>query len=390
MNRPRPALREMLAQLIATPSVSSVSPEFDMGNRAVIELVAGWLDALGFAVTLHELPGHPDKLNLVAKRGNGPGGLVLAGHADTVPCDPELWRSDPFRLAERDGHYHGLGVSDMKSFFAFAVEAAARADLDGLREPLTILATCDEESGMHGARALAARHGVHGRWGVIGEPTGMRPVHRHKGIFMEAVRIAGHAGHSSDPRLGINAIDAMHRVVAELMVVRDELARAHHDPDFNVPNPTINLGRIVGGDNPNRICPSCELHFDCRLLPGMELGATREAVRARLAAAVRGTGAALAFEALFEGVEALIEVPNSALIALAESLTEQSAHAVAFSTEAPFLRALGIDTVVLGPGDIATAHQPDEWLAQDAMEPYVRVLERFIHHCCVAPTPLAA
>jgi acetylornithine deacetylase len=174
------------------------------------------------------------------------------------------------------------------------------------------------------------------------------------------------------------------------LVVREELARAHHDADFHVPHPTVNLGRIVGGDNPNRICPSCELHFDCRVLPGMNLAATREAIRARLAAAVRGTGAALACEALFDGVEALTEVPGSALVALAESLTAERAHAVAFSTEAPFLRQLGIETVVLGPGDIATAHQPDEWLAGATIEPYVGVLERFIQRCCVEPAALAS
>jgi acetylornithine deacetylase len=385
MDRARPALHEMLERLIATPSVSSVSPEFDMSNRAVVELLAGWLDGLGFRVELQPLADAPDKLNLIATLGSGPGGLVLAGHSDTVPCDAELWASDPFRLARRDGRLYGLGVSDMKSFFAFAIEAVSRVDARALREPITIIATCDEESGMAGARALAAARGVHGRWGVIGEPTAMRPVHRHKGIFMEAVRITGRAGHSSDPRLGINAMDVMHRVIAELLVARRELAERHHDRDFHVPTPTVNLGRIVGGDNPNRICPSCELHFDCRVLPGMDLAATRTALRARLAAIVHGTGAEVAFEALFEGVAALDAVPGSALVELAEHLTTHAADSVAFSTEAPFLRELGIETVVLGPGSIDQAHQPDEWVAESSFEPYVRVLERMIQRCCIEP-----
>lgn len=383
MTHPRPALQEMLARLIAAPSVSSVSPEFDMGNRGVVELVAGWLDGLGFRIEFAALPGQPDKLNLIATRGSGPGGLVLAGHADTVPCDPGLWASDPFRLATRDDRCYGLGVSDMKSFFAFAVEAIARSDLAALREPITVIATCDEESGMAGARALAAARGVHGRWGVIGEPTNMRPVHRHKGIFMDAVRIVGRAGHSSDPRLGVNALEIMHRVIAELLVAREELALAHQDATFHVPTPTINLGRIVGGDNPNRICPSCELHFDCRVLPGMDLATTRARLRERLARQVHGTGAELAFEALFDGVEALEAVPGSQLVELAEQLTRAAAESVAFSTEAPFLRQLGIETVVLGPGSIDQAHQPDEYLELATFEPYVGVLERLIQRCCI-------
>lgn len=380
-----PPLREMLDQLIAAPSISSVSPQFDSGNRAVIDLVAGWLDALGFAVEVQPLPHHPHKANLVATLGAGPGGLVLAGHADTVPCNPELWKSDPFRLTERDGALHGLGISDMKSFFAFAVAAAARVDPRKLREPIIVVATADEESTMSGARTLARERRLRGRWAVIGEPTGGRPVHRHKGILMEAVRVYGQAGHSSDPRLGINAIEVMQRVIAELLVAREELAESHRDDGFAVPTPTLNLGRVFGGDNPNRICPSCELHFDCRLLPGMDLVATRERLRARIARAVAGTGAAVAYEALIEGVGALEAVPGSSLIEAAEALLEARAESVAFATEAPFLRDLGIETVIAGPGRIDVAHQPDERLALGTIEPYVGFLERMIERACLGP-----
>lgn len=381
-----PPLREMLDQLIAAPSISSVSPQFDSGNRRVIDLVAGWLDGLGFAVEVQPLAHHPHKANLVATLGDGPGGLVLAGHSDTVPCDPELWKSDPFRLAERDGKLHGLGVSDMKSFFAFAVEAAGRIDPRQLREPIIVVATADEESTMSGARALALERRLRGRWAVIGEPTGGRPVHRHKGILMEAVKVYGQAGHSSDPRLGVNAIEVMQRVVAELLLARDELALSHRDEGFAVPTPTLNLGRVFGGDNPNRICPSCELHFDCRLLPGMDLVATRERLRARIARAVAGTGAAVAYEALIEGVSALEAVPRSALVEAAEALLDARAESVAFATEAPFLRDLGIETVIAGPGHIEVAHQPDEHIALDAIEPYVGFLERMIGRACLGRT----
>ena len=134
---------------------------------------------------------------------------------------------------------------------------------------------------MSGARALALERRVRGRWAVIGEPTGGKPVHRHKGILMEAVKVYGRAGHSSDPRLGLNAIEVMQRVIAELLLARDELSVNHRDEGFAVPTPTLNLGRVFGGDNPNRICPSCELHYDFRLLPGMDLVGTRERLRAR-------------------------------------------------------------------------------------------------------------
>ena len=380
---PRPVLQQMLRELIAAPSVSSVSPEFDTGNRPVIDLLAGWLEDLGFAVRIDALPHHPAKANLVATLGAGPGGLVLAGHADTVPCNPELWHDDPWRLTERDGALHGLGASDMKSFFAFALEVAARVDPKALREPLIVVATADEESTMAGAKALAAAGRLPGRWAVIGEPTSGRPVRAHKGVFMDQARITGRAGHSSDPRLGINAIDAMHRLIAELITARDELAAANHAPQFNVPHPTINLGRIVGGDNPNRICPSCELSFDCRVVPGMDLVATRAALRQRLARVVAGTGAAITFEALLDGVPAYTAAEGSKLVEAAEQLLGVPAEAVAFATEAPYFGMLGIDAVIAGPGELRVAHQPDEALALATIDPYLAFLERMVERCCM-------
>jgi acetylornithine deacetylase len=373
----------MLRELIAAPSVSSVSPEFDTGNRPVIDLLAGWLDDLGFEVRVDVLPHHPAKANLIATLGSGPGGLVLAGHADTVPCNPELWREDPWRLTERDGALHGLGASDMKSFFAFAVEAAARIDPKTLREPLVVVATADEESTMAGARALAAAGRLPGRWAIIGEPTSGRPVRAHKGIFMERARITGHAGHSSDPHLGVNAIDAMHRLIAELLVARDELAAANPAPQFGVPFPTINLGRVVGGDNPNRICPSCELSFDCRVVPGMDLARTRAELRQRMERAVAGTGAAVAFEALLDGVAAYAAPEGSALVEAAEQLLGARAEAVAFATEAPYFAQLGIDALIAGPGALKVAHQPDEALELAAIAPYQAFLQRMVERCCL-------
>lgn len=197
--RTAPSLREMLTGLIGAPSVSSVSPEFDMSNRPAAERIAGWLESLGFGVELQEIPGAPGKLNVIGTLGQGSGGLVLAGHMDTVPFDEKGWDSDPFTLTERDGNYYGLGISDMKGFIGLAIEAAARHKAKDFTQPLIILATADEESSMSGGRALVAAGRPKARYAVIGEPTLLKPVHMHKGILMEAVKIIGRSGHSSDP-----------------------------------------------------------------------------------------------------------------------------------------------------------------------------------------------
>ncbi|MCK5640733.1 MAG: M20/M25/M40 family metallo-hydrolase, partial [Gammaproteobacteria bacterium] len=166
---PAPAkVIDLLHDLIAAPSVSSVSPAFDSSNKPVISLLAEWLLSEGFEVEILPLPGQPNKANLIATLGSGSGGLVLAGHTDTVPFDAEKWNHDPFKLTEADNRLYGLGMSDMKSFFALAIEAARGFDKNNFQQPLIILATADEESTMDGAKALVELGKPKGRYAVIG------------------------------------------------------------------------------------------------------------------------------------------------------------------------------------------------------------------------------
>jgi acetylornithine deacetylase len=383
MTTPPPDLLTMLRGLVASPSVSSVSPAFDQSNRGVIALLAGWLEGLGLAVEVLDVPGYPGKQNLVATLGRGPGGLVLAGHTDTVPYDEGRWRHDPFVLTEADGRLYGLGTSDMKGFFALAIEAVRGFVGRPLAHPLVILATADEESSMCGAIALARAGRPLGRYAVIGEPTGLVPVRMHKGILMEAVRLVGRSGHSSDPSLGVSALEGMHEVMGTILAWRAALQARHRNPVFAVPAPTLNLGHIHGGDNPNRICGECELHLDLRPLPGMGLERLRAELRERVARVAGERGLAWETRALFPGIEAVETGAGSPIVQAAEALTGQAAGAVAFATEAPYLKALGMDTVILGPGDIAQAHQPDEYLALDRLAPTVEVLRGLIERFCV-------
>ena len=378
-----PKLLDMIGALIAAPSVSSVSPQFDQGNRAVIELLATWLDDLGFQVEVQPLAIHPDKANLIATLGGGGGGLVLAGHTDTVPCDAELWNSDPFRLTERDQKLYGLGTSDMKAFLALAIEAARRFDASRFNAPLTLVATADEESSMAGALALVEAGRALGRHAIIGEPTGLRPIRTHKGIMMEAIRVRGRSGHSSDPALGNSALEGMHQVLGEILTWRTELQQRYRNPLFKVPVPTLNLGHIHGGDNPNRICGACELHIDLRPLPGMDLDELRGELERRLVQRLAGSGLALQVERLFAGTPAMETPAGAPIVEAGERLTGYPAEAVAFGTEGPYFNELGMDTLILGPGDIEQAHQPDEYLRLDRLDPTLDLLEKMIGEFCV-------
>jgi acetylornithine deacetylase len=388
-----PDLKTLCAELVRQPSMSSENAPFDVSNKGVIDALAQWLDGLGLQCEVMPVPDRPGKFNLIATLGRGPGGLVLSGHADTVPYDEGAWASDPFRLTECDGRLHGLGICDMKGFLAMAVQIAGEFAGTPLKQPLIVLATADEERSMDGVRALVAAGRPKARYAVIGEPTGLTPVRLHKGIFMDTLRVAGRSGHSSRPDLGANAIEGMQRVMTGLLALRDEL-RGRGGPaaarpggpgktTFVLAHPTLNLGCIHGGDSANRIPAACELQVDLRFPPGFDGAALRRELRDRAARALDGSGCTIRFSSLFDGVPAFETPGTSALVAACERLTGHAAGAVDFGTEAPFLRELGIETVILGPGDIEQAHKPDEYLALDRIEPMLQTLRGLVRQFCM-------
>jgi len=380
---PYPSLPEMMRELIGSPSVSSVSPQWDQSNRGVIELLSAWCRDKGFRVEVLDVPGYPGKYNLVASAGSGPDGLVLSGHTDTVPFDEGQWSGDPFWLREHDQRWYGLGTTDMKGFFAVVLEAIRELDLSSLKQPLILLATADEESSMCGARALLDAQRRMGRHAVIGEPTGLKPIRMHKGIAMEAIEVIGASGHSSNPLLGRNALEGMQRVLADLLAWRTELQAAYRNPLFEVDVPTLNLGHIHGGDNPNRICGHCELHFDIRPLPGMSLDQLREELDRRLATLLQDSGLKFVRRPLFEGIPAMETPAGAAIVQATEQLTGHAAEAVAFGTEGPYLNALGMDTVILGPGSIDQAHQPDEYIELAQLNPAMQIVRDLVKRFCL-------
>jgi len=381
---PAPSLLDMLTVLVKSPSVSCTSAALDRSNLGVINLLAGWLEDLGFATNVIELPGKPGKANLIAKLGAGDGGLVLAGHTDTVPYDDALWSQDPFTLDERDGRLYGLGTCDMKGFFPIAIEAARQFSARALKKPLIVVATSDEESSMAGAQLLVARGEPKADFALIGEPTDLVPVYAHKGFAMLSIELTGASGHSSDPKLGHNALDAMHCVMSELITFRGELARNHQNPGFAVSVPTLNLGCLNAGDNPNRICGHAELQIDLRILPGMKYDEIIGAIEQRLKMIAESHHNRIVVRALSTPVPPFESRKDGWLVKRLEALTHNTAGAVAFGTEGPFFSALGCETAIFGPGHIGQAHQPDEFLDAAKIAPAVDVVTHLIQEVCVS------
>lgn len=380
-----PSLISMMSQLIASPSISCSQAHWDQSNKGVIQLLESWLSSQGFQCEIMPLPHQPNKFNLIATLGSGDGGLVLAGHTDTVPYDEGRWQSDPFSLEERDQKLYGLGSCDMKGFFAIVLDTIQAMQLSDLKQPLIILATADEESSMSGARALVEQGSIKARYALIGEPTSLTPIYAHKGIMMERIQITGQSGHSSNPSLGNNALDAMHEVMSELMVFRQQLKKNYRDASFVIDYPTMNFGCLHGGDNPNRICGRCELEFDLRALPGMSNQALMAEIAQLLPRIEEKTGTKIQLNSLFPDVPSFYTPIESDIIKACEALTKRQASTVAFATEGSFLNQMGMETLILGPGSIDQAHQPNEFMALDQIQPMQQVIRGLIERFCLQP-----
>ena len=377
-----PDFKQSFSEIIATPSVSSVDPALDQGNGAVVDSLANWFNDLGFRVEKLPVSGSEGKYNLVATLGEGPDGLVLAGHTDTVPFNEEQWQQDPFTLVEKNDRYYGLGTADMKCFFPVVIDALQEMDVRKFEKPLYVIATADEESSMSGARALFDSGARLGRYALIGEPTGLVPVRMHKGVLMESITLIGQSGHSSNPALGNSALEGMHRVISRLLQWRSELQGTYRNDNFEVPVPTLNFGSIRGGDNPNRICASCVMTMDMRLLPGMVIEDIRGRLYAEIHQSVADSGLELHIHSLFGGVPPFETNSESEIVRIAEKFSGQSAGSVTFGTEGPYYNRMGMETIILGPGNIAQAHQANEYIEMKRIEPMKKILRTLIGHFC--------
>lgn len=372
---------ERYRNLIALPTISSLEAAEDQSNKQLIELLATWLADFGFKTEIIRVEGSRDKYNLLATYGEGEGGLLLAGHTDTVPFDEGKWTFNPFTLTEQDGKFYGLGTADMKGFFAFIVDVVSQIDLNKLTKPLRILATADEETTMLGARTFAQHTHIRPDCAIIGEPTSLKPIRAHKGHVGEAVRITGKSGHSSNPDRGINAIELMHQATGYLMNMRNQLREKYHNDLFKVPYPTMNFGNIHGGDAINRICACCELQFDMRPLPNLPVEDLYAMVNENLKPMLEQYSDLIEIRHLHDGIPGYECEHSAQLVQVVEKLLGEKCDAVNYCTEAPFIQQL-CPTLVLGPGSIEQAHQPDEFLETKFIEPTRELLTKMILHFC--------
>jgi len=360
---------EMLARLVAFDTTSHLS------NLELIEFVAGYLAGHGVVATLV----HSDdrtKANLIATVGPAkPGGVVLSGHTDVVPVKGQAWDTDPFTVVRRDARLYGRGTADMKGFIACALAGVPGFLARPLTVPIHLAFSYDEEVGCLGARPLLERLVAEKPpplLAIIGEPSGMKVANAHRGVTKFATTVTGRPGHSSDPAKGVNAVEYaalciafLGRLAADMRALPAPEGAGDFDPAYS----TINVGTIEGGQAVNIIAGACRFTWDCRAMPGTDGGEAKRRLDAyaaeELLPRMRAAGADVGIVTEETGsVPALVPEPGSPAEALLLALTGQNACTTTpFGSEAGLFQESGIPAVICGPGSVAQAHQPNEFVS---------------------------
>ncbi len=373
---------DWLARLVGFDTTSAKT------NLPLIEDVAGYLEDLGASVRLIRDDGGA-KANLFATFGpERTGGIVLSGHSDVVPVTGQPWDTDPFVMSERDGRFHGRGTTDMKGFIACALALAPEIASRGIETPIHIALSYDEEVGCLGVRSMIEAIGrelPRPRLAIVGEPTEMRVANAHKGISQQTTVVTGRDGHSSRPGSGVNAVAYGAEIIGFLGRLAAEYnERASSASRFDPPGTTFNVGVITGGTAVNIIARECAFRWEFRPTPDVDpdeiLTRLDDFVEAEILPRMRAVDPAA-------GVATTVEISAPTLEPVAGSPAEElalgltganAAVAMSYVCEAGLFSGAGIPAVVCGPGSIAEAHQPNEFVALDQLEACTAFLSRLL------------
>jgi acetylornithine deacetylase len=360
-----------LERLVAFPTVSRDS------NLDLIAYVAKELRALGIESQLvRSADGR--KANLWATIGpDDKQGIVLSGHTDVVPVDGQNWSSDPFKLATREDKHYGRGSADMKGFVACCLAMAHKAAKASLTTPLHFAFSYDEEIGCIGVRRLLdmlKAFPVRPRLCIVGEPTMLQVVTAHKGKLGYRATAHGLEAHSSLAPIGVNAIYMACDLIAAIRQIQARIAKdGPRDGDYEVPYTTLHVGKIKGGEVMNIVPNEASFDFEIRYLPehdGTQLASRIKAAAERVAEGYRDVfrDARFTFEDL-QSYPALNTPVDSEAVNFVRALTGgNSTGKITFGTEGGlYQKELGVPAVVCGPGNIAVAHKPDEYVSTEQL-----------------------
>ncbi|HEY7944292.1 MAG: acetylornithine deacetylase [Burkholderiales bacterium] len=397
MNAPA-AVTAVSPQLVGLPLIRKLIG-FDTTSResnlALIHWVRDYLDGYGIGV---ELTFDDDKrkanlfATLPAQDGNAAtGGIVLSGHTDVVPVDGQPWDTDPFTATLDGDRLYGRGVADMKSFSAIGLSFVPEFLRRGLKRPLHFALSYDEEVGCVGVRRLLhdlVARGIKPAGCIVGEPTGMRLVVAHKGKKSFRCRVRGHEVHSSLTPHGVNAVQIACEIVTFLtQMARGFRDRGRFDAAYDVPYTTVHTGVIRGGTALNIVPRDCTFDFEFRHLPFDDPDALLAEVR-RFAATLLPEMHAVSPDTSIE-FDALSAMPGfdthggNEIAELGRACSgSHDLGKVSFGTEAALFHGSDIAAIICGPGHIAQAHQPNEWVSLEQLALCESFMRRLADRIC--------
>ncbi|SMC70455.1 acetylornithine deacetylase [Rhizobium sp. RU36D] len=373
-----------LADIVGFPTVSSVS------NLALLD----HLEAVTapFGARVRRFPNaEGNKASLLVSIGpDAPGGIVFSGHTDVVPTQGQAWSADPFTLRQQGSRVIGRGATDMKGFLACCIAALPGIASRPLKRPVHLAFSYDEEVGCTGVGDMAewiGKSNLAPRLAVIGEPTGMDLVAAHKGGLIGWARIRGKPGHSSQPDRYVNAVMTAGDLIGEINRIRADMRAGPQFEGLDPPYSTIQVNVIRGGLHGNIVAESCEFFWEMRIIPGESDYAVLERIKAYAADVLEPAmkavdpdcGITLDVQARIPGLKPESEALTGQML---DFLGQVSPRYVSYGTEAGIFQMAGVPSFVVGPGDIADAHQPDEGIEISELERCVAFLDRLGESCC--------
>ncbi|MDP6473568.1 MAG: acetylornithine deacetylase [Alphaproteobacteria bacterium] len=380
---------EMIKRLVSFDTTSTAS------NLALINFVADYLAALGIdSHLIHDESG--EKANLYATIGpRDVPGIVLSGHTDVVPVDGQAWDTDPFEVVEKENRLYGRGTSDMKSFIAIALAMAPDFATRDLKTPVHFALSFDEEVGCLGAPLMIRKmdqFGAKPRAVIVGEPTQMSVVNAHKGVYSFITTVKGLERHSSETHRGVNAIAYGAELVNFLTTVGEEMRDQQSDPEsgFDPPFTTVHVGTMQGGTAQNIVPLNCIFSWEYRLMPGEDASDIRNRFQAHVERVVlpkmHAVDETTAIETEVRAVvPGLVPEDGSAAEALVLALARKnSTEVVAYGTEAGQFQEAGNQAVICGPGSIAQAHKPNEYIDLGEVRACEIFMRRLLDEVCAA------
>ena len=383
-----PATFALIERLIGFDTTSRDS------NLGLIEWARDYLKGFGIASRLtYDATGNKANLFATVQKGAEPG-IVLSGHTDVVPVDGQDWSSDPFKAIVKNEKIYGRGACDMKSYLAVILAMAPRFAAANLRSPIHFALSYDEEVGCIGARGLLedlARNDIRPAGAIIGEPTSMQPVIAHKGKRSYQCCVRGREAHSALTPQGVNAIEYAARIIGYIRHMAERMRDCEpRDHGFDVPFTTLQTGVIAGGTAGNIVPRECVFQFEFRYLPGADPNALEREIKdyaervilPEMQRTEPNTSISFETKAEIPGLDTGEEDP---VTQLAQALSRnKSTSKVAYATEGGLFRQAGIPAIICGPGSIAQAHKPDEYVTLEQVALCESFMERLLEQMCSA------